>query len=557
MLRLGAARPGAAAGVLLALTAGPAAAEAALLLWAGNRAALALAPQAGAPVPVGVFHDLRWVLVYHDSWTTFALALLGAVALRTVLGTATVLAAWPPETPRPCPRRLAGTTLIATAVSLAALAPWAAVTVAAGVTALSWFSVGATIAVLALALALARAPVTGTWWRGLPPPAALAWTVAAFVVATLGALAVGLSPGWAAVPLAAVAGAANAPIWRGLVRAVARTRPRAPRLPLVPAVVLLLLLALAGSGALARSGSRNAARPPPALVLRDGAPAPGQALVYVGGYDSTYDGGIGYAPDPAARPVLPVTRFSYAGIDERGRPLPYGPASTHQSLERSADLLARQVADVRRRTGRPVAVLGHSEGTLVVRAYLERRPTPEVQGAILLSPLPQPGRVHYPPPHANGGWGLATGWLLRGIFSVIQSNGGTGISSDQPFVRSLLDGGDRYRDRVLCPVPGIRMIAFLPVLDAIADPPGPEPGIPVVVVPERHAMDYGRASVQRRIVAFLNGAPPPAPRTGSYRAVRAAAAAWQAPSLAPGLNPAWRDPPAPADPGRCPARPGP
>ena len=526
--------------LLLALTAGPAAIEAAVLTGTGNRSALALAPQAGAPNPFGVFHDLRWVFVYHDSWPTFAAALLAAIAVRTLLTVGVVVTAWPPGRARPPVGRLAGTGLAVTAVTVVALAPWTAITVAAGVTALSWFSVGAALAVFVLALFLHRGPMTGTWWRGLPPLTLALWTAVTFLALTLDALVIGLVPAWAAIPVAAGTGAVNALFWRALVRAAVLARPYLPRLPAVPTVVVVLLLALAASGLLARSGARAAARPPPALVLRDGAGAPAQALLYVGGYDSRYDGGTGYAADPAGRPVLPVDRFSYAGLDPRGGPLPYPPASTHQSLARSADLLAAQVTEVRRRSGRPVALLGHSEGTLVVRAYLEAHPHPEVDAALLLSPLPQPARVYYPPPGAHTGWGVVTGSQLRGIFTVVDGIGGSGISSDDPFARSLLDDGPRYRERMLCPVPGVRMMAFLPLLDAIADPPGPDPRIPVVVVPERHAMDYGRATSQRLLVDFLGGRAPRRSSVPAYRAVRAAAAAWQAPGLSVGLNPVWR-----------------
>jgi hypothetical protein len=524
----------------VALTAGPAAIEAAVLSWCGNRSALELAPQAGAPNPFGVFHDLRWIFVYHDSWLTFTAAILALIAIRTLLTVAIVITAWPPDWPRPSLCRLTGTGLTVTAATAVALAPWTTITVAAGVTALSWFSIGALLAVFALALVLQRGPMTGAWWRGLPPLAAMGWMAAVFLTLTLGSLVVGLVADWAVVPVAAAAGAANAPLWRGLVRTAVVAHPRLPRVPVAPIVVVLLLLALAASGRLARSGSEAAARPPPPLVLRDGAHAPRQALLYVGGYDSRYDGRTGYQADPAGRDELPVLRFSYRGIDGQGRPLPYTAAGTHQSLALSASLLATQVADVRRRTGRPVALLGHSEGSLVVRTYLETHPHPDIDAVVLLSPLPQPARVYYPPRSATAGWGIATGWQLRIIFAVVERIGGSGINSDDPFVRSLLDDAPWYRDRMLCPVPGTRMIAFLPLLDAITDPPGPEPKISFVVVPERHAMDYGRAATQRSLIAFLNGEPPAPPRSGLYRTIRAAAAGWQAPSLSPGLNPAWR-----------------
>ncbi|MBV8235083.1 MAG: hypothetical protein JO075_05205, partial [Acidimicrobiia bacterium] len=39
------------------------------ILWAvGMESALGIAPQVSAPAPFDVFHDLRWLLVYHRSW---------------------------------------------------------------------------------------------------------------------------------------------------------------------------------------------------------------------------------------------------------------------------------------------------------------------------------------------------------------------------------------------------------------------------------------------------------------------------------------------------------
>lgn len=529
--------------LLVGLTAGPATVEAAVLAGTGDHSSLALAPQVTAPNPFGIFHDLRWIFVYHDSWLSFALLVLGAVVVRTLLTVAIIVVAWPPGRRRPATRRLARAGLAVTAVTAVVLAPWTAVTLAAAVTALSWFAIGAVLALLLLAVALQRGPVTDAWWRGLPPPAVPLWVAAVFAVLTAAALAIGLAPDWAGIPLAAAGGAANAPLWRGLLGTVTRGRTPLPRLPVVPVVAALVLLALAGSGVLAGSGSRAAARPPPALLLRDGADPPRQALLYVGGYDSRYDGATDHVPDPAGRATLPVHRFSYAGLDAHGRPRPYAPADTHQSLDRSADLLAAQVRDLARRTGRPVALLGHSEGALVIRTYLERGRPAEVDAVALLSPLPRPARVYYPPAGSATGRGIAAGWQLRAIFGVVNRTGGADLGADAPFIRSLLDHGPRYRDRMLQPVPGVRMVAFLPLLDAVADPPGPRPRIPVIVVPERHAMDYGRARTQRLLVAFLDGQPlavTNGPAGTAYRVLSAAGAAWQAPQLTVGLNPVWQ-----------------
>ena len=49
-------------------TAALAALEALVVVTIGPAGAVPLAPQISAPAPYGVFHDLRWLLVYHPSW---------------------------------------------------------------------------------------------------------------------------------------------------------------------------------------------------------------------------------------------------------------------------------------------------------------------------------------------------------------------------------------------------------------------------------------------------------------------------------------------------------
>jgi hypothetical protein len=372
----------------------------------------------------------------------------------------------------------------------------------------------------------------------VPPRAALAWGVAGFAALTVDAVVLDATPGPWTVPVSAALGALNGGLWLGLVAVTVRTSPRLSRVPVAPAVMALTLGSIAAMSGFAPLGSAAAAQPPPPLAGH-GLRAPDQALVFVGGYDSTYDG-------RPFRRGLPLTPFSYRGMDGQGQPLPYAAASTHQSLAVSARRVAAQVAAVHARTRRRVALIAQSEGTLVVRAYLETFPHPDVEATVLLSPLPQPARGYYPPPRARSGWGVATGWQLRAIIAVVRATSGARLSVDEPFIRSLLDDGLLYRDRMLCPVPGIRMIAFMPTDSAIADPPADPPSIVVVQVPGLHGTLYGRPDVQRRVVAFLDRDDPTAVSVGYYPLVQRAAVAWQAPALRPGLNSVWR-------PGRAPA----
>ncbi|NJC71188.1 hypothetical protein HC031_15920 [Planosporangium thailandense] len=515
---------------LVALTAAPAGVEA-LALRAGGFAP-ALAPQASAPAPVGVFHDLRWIVVYHDSWPAFAVEVAAGIVVRALLTTAIVAAAWPADRPSPSLPGLLRVNLLFTVLAVVALAPWAAVTAAASVTSLSWLLVGVAPPLVLLTLVLQCGGVTGGWWRGLPPLPALAWGVAGFALFTVDAVIAGVTPGWWTVPVSAVLGALNAVLWYGLVAAAVAARPRLARVPVAPAAMVLTVGSIAAMSVFAPLGSAAAARPPPPLTAH-GLRAPDQALMYVAGYDSVYDG-------RPRRAGLPLVRYSYRGLDGNGRPLPYDAASTHQSLALSARRVAAQVAAVHARTGRPVALIAQSEGTLVVRTYLETFPHPAVDAAVQLDALPQPSRGYYPPPGAGSGWGVATGWELRAIIAVVRATSGARLSPDEPLLRSLLDDGPLYRDRMLCPVPGVRMIAFVSTDSAVVDPPAGPSGIPVIRVTGLHGTLYGRADVQRTVVAFLDGATPGGARVGYYPLAQRAAAAWQAPALRPELNPVWR-----------------
>src|ERR1700736_7091974 len=62
--------------MLLAITVGASSVEAAILLLVAPHSARGLAPQVVAAAPLGVLHDLRWLLVYHRSWLALAGGLL-------------------------------------------------------------------------------------------------------------------------------------------------------------------------------------------------------------------------------------------------------------------------------------------------------------------------------------------------------------------------------------------------------------------------------------------------------------------------------------------------
>jgi len=80
---------------LVAVCVGVAMGETLLVSSLLSASSVALATQASAPPPFDLFHDLRWLVVYHESWFGFAFELLLVLLLRSVLLTVLVRAAWP------------------------------------------------------------------------------------------------------------------------------------------------------------------------------------------------------------------------------------------------------------------------------------------------------------------------------------------------------------------------------------------------------------------------------------------------------------------------------
>jgi hypothetical protein len=552
--------------VLLLLSAVPAAGEAALLRAVGFGSALSLAPQLTAVSPLGSFHDLRWICVYHASWPALVAELLAAVVVRTGWAVAMTVAAGSEVAQSGSGADARGSavgeatvrvlilrTLAFHAFAVVVLAPWAAVAVAATVTSLSWFLPGEVLPVLLLGLVLQRGGTGQAWWRGAPTRRLLGLGLIAFTAVPAASLVVQSAPGWWVVPVAGAAGAANGWLWRQVVvsRAPATDRwiGRAP----VPVMVSgALLLGMLSAGQLAALGRLNTQEPLPAIT-GPGVAAVHQPVIFVGGYDTDWDG-------TPTRVGLRVQIFSYHGLDDEGRPLPYQLADTHMSLTRSAALLRRQVSVASRQAGRPVSLIALSEGTFVVRRYLADTANPPVNAVVLISPLVQASRVYLPPAKAMSGWGIGTGWLMRGMLAVADSTGGPPISPDEPFVRSLLDDAPLYRNQMLCPVPGVRMLAFVALADALVVPPDRYAHIPAVGLVDVHAGMLPRASVQRVLLAFLAGGSVDDRPGRAFTMVQKATSGWQAPALALRLNPGWHaadQPDASFDQNGCAARPEP
>ncbi|QGN48669.1 hypothetical protein ACN26Y_21790 [Micromonospora sp. WMMD558] len=515
---------------LLLLAAVPPMLEMGALLGLGFFAAQPLAPQATAVWPYDSYHDLRWLLVYHNSWAMFLLGLVVAVVVRGVLSAGLTALAWPAELDRPSWRWLVLRNLEVAAIAILIISPWAAISVAFSAVALSWYLFASVVPMLVIAPFLQRAGVVQHWWRGLPSARLLGWSLLNFLVLTIASAVIVSVPGWSRILVAGLAGVVNGLLWRRTVRAAVQHEPAHwARVPVAPIAIVLTMVAAVGVPPLVglAAGTRGAWTPP--LVrypLPDRVP---YAVIVLAGFESSWDG---------QPPVDPrVERFSYAGIDGSGRPLPYRPEATHRSLDSSAALLGQQVEALHQRTGRPIALAGESEGALVIRTYLDKLAPGPVAAVLLYSPLIWPGRAYYPPPWHQG-WGVVAGWELRGIAAVTNLVSEIDTGPDEPFIRSVIAEAPFYRNRILCPVPGVRIIAFLPLVGAAEAPPGEYTDVPVVEVPALHGGLLNRDDVYEQSIHFLAGEPVAQP-LGGYEVVQRFSAAWQAPPLILDVNPIW------------------
>jgi hypothetical protein len=522
--------------LLFALCAVPVMAEAYLVEAVGTPGSVGISPQASAFWPYGTLHDLRWVLVYHRSWAGFVGESLAAITARGLLCTALTAIAWPREAPRPSLGRLAARNLLFTALLGMFLSPWAAMGIVASDVSVSWYVFGELVPVLIMAPVLQRGGIVAGWWRGLPPAGTTGLALLNFATLTAGGVLVFVVPEAVREPVAGLVGGVNGLLWAWAVRIAALHREvRWARVPVFPIVVAVVIGFMFTIGDIAESGTRKPeVSEPPAVGQLEAHTANGP-VVFLAGYNSHYDG-------EASGRTPPILRFSYQGTGSDGAPKAYKSTDTHQSLVTSSQLLARQVDDLHRSTGRPVSLLAESEGALVAHYYLVTMPHPNVRMVVLLSPPIRAGRSYYPPRQADTGWGVATGWELRGIFAVLGVAGGLPNSADEPFIRSLMDNAPLFRgNRMLCPVDGVETIAFLPTLDAAAVPPGLRAGIPIIEVPGPHGLLIDRPLTERRVVQFLNAGTANTRHSWDYDIIQRSGAAWQAPPLRLDLNRAWHN----------------
>lgn len=221
-----------------------------------------------------------------------------------------------------------------------------------------------------LAAVVHLAPTTNPPWRSLPEERrglldGLRGAVGSGVQVLGGVLATGAG---GAVALAAIIEDASRVGWE---RALAHAHALLAALPPVEAARVSLVI----GGALA-AYVRERRTCDPGAPRADGSGGSGNHAVVVAGIDSrTGDGDrtVGLPTDRLGYERSEVSFFSYAGGSA-----PYTPEDTYAPILESAHLLAAELR-ARQRTapGRPVDLLAHSQGGVVVLAFLELVYDPE------------------------------------------------------------------------------------------------------------------------------------------------------------------------------------
>ena len=532
--------------VLVAVAVGLAVGELAIVNLLGPQTALAGAPQVSAPAPFDVFHDLRWLAVYVPSWLVFAVALGAFFAARTAITAVLVAHAWPTSVARPSRRELVRRAAWSTAILALLLVPWVGMLFATAVFSLSYLWIVAVPVLVMISLVVHQSAITTRWWRLRPRWASVGPILVAFGSLTLiGALLAGAGP-WLRLPLVIVAGVVNAWCWLRVTHAVAGRPADTRGHPFVVVALAGILLLVVGGAALgfAVATALERARDPLPRAL---ASATGPPVLVVKGFNSKWNG----TTLQWVRGNFRIRRFSYAGLDARGEPRPYGREATHQSVRALARSLQEQVDAFHADTDEPIGIVAESEGALVALTYLLGTPDAPVRAIVVLSPLVEPGRVSYPAP-GRVGWGIAAGAALDVTATIVDAVSPIEVRADTPLFRSMVEDAPLFQGLMQCRVPGVRELAVLPFDTGLAAPLPASVDVPAVVRPGFHGGLLGDDDTETLVRRVLRDQPV---RTASRwktteRVVQALASPWQVPSLTKSLEPSWRNLPDPDD---CPA----
>jgi hypothetical protein len=511
-----------------------------VLRTAGPSDGAALAPQVSAPPPFDLFHDLRWLAVYHDSWLTLAFELAGVLMLRSLYVSWMVQRAWPGPN-RPSMRAAFPRVVVFEVVAAVLLLPWVVLLFGMAITHLSYLFFVAVPPMIVIAVAIHRGALSqaaGQWWKWGPTWRSLLWIAGSVVVLTLSGAVAGVAPLAVAVLVAGVAGVANAYVFFRVVRQMTALPLRERRWPnrLVPVVVLSIFGVALGGTSIGFAATTS--DPPSSRAIPIPRRADGHPVLEASGFNSR--------TSPGHREALPDSfvgyQFSYRGLDRQGRLVPYAPKDTLQPLGLSAEHMAAEVHALYRAYREPVTIVADSEGALVARTFILRNYRPGTHEVDLLIVLDMPvGRssVYYPP-RGTQGWGVATGWGLRGLATLVRTLGPLRISADAPLVRDMTDCRALLFDLANLPPPaGVRQISFRALADMVDGRYPLAPRASLYVFTAVHGKLVSEPRVKDVIAAILRGEPTSHPGIGLRIAhlVGALSDPWHVPSLLSTLAP--------------------
>jgi hypothetical protein len=565
---------------LIAFAAGGAMAETLALSFLAPDAR-PLAAQVTALPPLAVYHDLRWLFAFNQSWLGFTGVLVLLVLARSAADAVLVLLAWPRAAARdvpavPRPRFLTSVVSCAVLTVLVGLVMSPVVTLMFGVALLpfSWPYLAALPILLGTAVALSQGGVGQAWWRRLPPLGTAAWVIASFLVLSLASVLMAHLDTAGIVAVAGLAGVVNARAWYGLTAAaVGRSAQRPPHpwywraalqrirwalrdrtswLPVAPLAAVMVLVLVVGLARLTftgtvrfATGAGDAAAAAVATDTRDGGltasggtghsgsqnatgATPHRALLVVAGFGSR----CCHDADAlrAAEPGMLVRQFSYLGLNAAGQPIRYGPAAGNLPIQVLGDRMAAQVERLYQQVRTPVDVVAESEGTLGLYAMLARHPHVPVGSLVLLSPIVEPGQV-------GQAGGTVPGALLSTLNNLVGGMTRFGSSGAQELIDSVGEVGASYFG-VVSHDTSRPWLAVVPLADAVTLPVCPWPQN-MIFVDAFHGGLLGDAAVRQMIVTFLASGSMAADDASQRdlrteaQVIAAAATAWRMPQLRP------------------------
>ena len=532
-----------------------------LTLLAPN--ARSVAPQVTALPSIAAYHDLRWLFTDTQSQLWFGGLVAAVLVARAGLDVVMLRLAWPRGAPAPRASRAFVSCAALTLLAWVLLSP--AVTLAFGVAVLpfSWPFLAAFPLMLGIVAALSHGGTVTAWWRRLPPARAVLWLLGSFAAATVAAAVITHLSTGAALLVAALTGLVNARAWYGVAVLAARLQPRPHEslpakmlfsLPYAPIAAVMVLALVVGVARLLFTGAIQLPISPanaapvaavagagPAASVPQASPSPAaaaaaataSAVLVVGGWGSSCcDAADGLR---AMLPGVPVRQFSYVGLDAQGRPVPSGASADDLPLPVLGDRIAAQVRALHAASGRPVAVVAESEGTLGIYAMLARDHGLPISSVALLSPIVSPGQLTYPPGPDGASVSEAA---LDELNHLVGGMSPYGPSGAQNLLSSVSEFGARYFQDMVDAAGGgnggksVRWLAVVPLADAVTLP---ECGLPpgVIVVPAFHGGLLGDPSVLPMVSAFLSGRTVAEADDGQMREaaelITGAAAAWRMP----------------------------